>query len=451
MDIMEMELEKTNPNKIAFCSFTKKAVNEAIDRATSRFNLSASDLPYFKTLHSLGYLLLGLKKATVMQQSDYKLIGEHLGLKFNARKDISDLTYGGNPGDKYTFIMGFARARNIPYRLLWEDIDKECLNWQEFQRFVSTVNQYKREHQKFDFQDMIDMYNKDSNLDVLILDEAQDLSTSQWLFVEKVFRNTKRIYIAGDDDQAIYQWSGADVEHFIHKKGQIEQLKQSWRVPNKVFNAAQGIVNRISNRTPKLYQPKDEQGEVVYWNDVDHIDMSSGTWMLLGRNLHYLSELQRIIYEKGYMFTIKGKLGISYDHVKAISAWERWRKDGPLSIEEERAISELTGTDIESWDKSQIWHKALVNIPIELREYYISLLRNGESLTKPPRIHINTIHGVKGGEADNVVLLSDMTTATWEGQSMNKDAEHRVWYVGATRCKNSLHIIRPRGRFYYEI
>jgi superfamily I DNA/RNA helicase len=241
------------------------------------------------------------------------------------------------------------------------------------------------------------------------------------------------------------------VEHFIHKKGQIEQLKQSWRVPNKVFNAAQGIVNRISNRTPKLYQPKDEQGEVVYWNDVDHIDMSSGTWMLLGRNLHYLSELQRIIYEKGYMFTIKGKLGISYDHVKAISAWERWRKDGPLSIEEERAISELTGTDIESWDKSQIWHKALVNIPIELREYYISLLRNGESLTKPPRIHINTIHGVKGGEADNVVLLSDMTTATWEGQSMNKDAEHRVWYVGATRCKNSLHIIRPRGRFYYEI
>ena len=34
--------------------------------------------------------------------------------------------------------------------------------------------------------------------------------------------------------------------------------------------------------------------------------------------------------------------------------------------------------------------------------------RNGELLKQEPRIKLSTIHGMKGGECDNVVLLSDL-------------------------------------------
>ena len=34
---------------------------------------------------------------------------------------------------------------------------------------------------------------------------------------------------------------------------------------------------------------------------------------------------------------------------------------------------------------------------------------NGETLNKNPRISMSTIHGEKGGEADKVLLLQDIT------------------------------------------
>ena len=90
-------------------------------------------------------------------------------------------------------------------------------------------------------------------------------------------------------------------------------------------------------------------------------------------------------------------------------------------------------------------------MPAEEREFYVSMLRRGESLTNEPRIKISTIHGSKGGEADNVVLLTDMAYNTWEATNLNQDSEYRVWYVGVTRAKQNLNIIMPRGRYHFEL
>jgi superfamily I DNA/RNA helicase len=69
---------------------------------------------------------------------------------------------------------------------------------------------------------------------------------------------------------------------------------------------------------------------------------------------------------------------------------------------------------------------------------------NGEELNKPPRITLSTIHGVKGGEQDNVVLLTDLSNNTQRNYEKNPDDENRLFYVGATRTKDHLHIIRPK-------
>ena len=58
-----------------------------------------------------------------------------------------------------------------------------------------------------------------------------------------------------------------------------------------------------------------------------------------------------------------------------------------------------------------------------------------------PRIKLSTIHGTKGGEAENVVLLTDLTYAAI--QSSQVDDLHRVFYVGVTRTKNNLYLIDP--------
>jgi len=57
-----------------------------------------------------------------------------------------------------------------------------------------------------------------------------------------------------------------------------------------------------------------------------------------------------------------------------------------------------------------------------------------------PRIKLSTIHGAKGGEADNVVLFTDLTTAALKERG---DDIHRVFYVGVTRTRQNLYIVEP--------
>ena len=70
--------------------------------------------------------------------------------------------------------------------------------------------------------------------------------------------------------------------------------------------------------------------------------------------------------------------------------------------------------------------------------------RNGEELNKDPRVMLSTIHSVKGGEEDNVVVLPDLTNNTQKSYDRNPDDENRLFYVGCTRTKENLHIIRPK-------
>ena len=93
-----------------------------------------------------------------------------------------------------------------------------------------------------------------------------------------------------------------------------------------------------------------------------------------------------------------------------------------------------------------IWHDAFLEMTDA--EYYLAALRKGESLDKPPRISISTIHTVKGGEADHVVIISDVSWKTFA--EIDSDDEHRVAYVAATRARKSLQIVLPQTKAAYD-
>lgn len=457
MRVLETELTSgVQPNSIAFLTFTKKAAEVAQVRAMDRFNFTKQDLPYFRTLHSLAFQRLGLRRDEVLQRKNYLELGKHLGLEFSSRADIEEgLPSGRFNGDRYVFLDGYARAKCMTAEQAWSEAGGEDdLDWFEFKRFRSVLSTYKTDRNLLDFSDMLEQCQGYLGIDVCILDEAQDLSALQWAFARRILGGAKRIYIAGDDDQAIFQWSGADVAHFQRLAGNKVILDQSFRIPSTVHRVAESIASRIGQRYAKQYRPATHSGSVNYHLTPDDVDLStSGTWLLLARNVHLLPSLVAITRAQGLPYQYRGESTLNPLHIKAIRAWEQQRKGRTISSDEQNAIDALMPTkhELRASLAHKIWHEALVKIPADDREYYISLLRRGESLTKEPRVNIATGHSSKGGEADNVMIMTDMSARTFQSYQNDPDGEHRVFYVMTTRTRQNLHIVAQQSRLGYEI
>ena len=82
MNELEKVLQKVEPSKIGYFTFSRNAAQEGKSRAMDKFNLTEKDLPYFKTLHSFCFNILGLKKENVMQEKDYRDLGRDLQIEF---------------------------------------------------------------------------------------------------------------------------------------------------------------------------------------------------------------------------------------------------------------------------------------------------------------------------------------------------------------------------------
>ena len=76
--------------------------------------------------------------------------------------------------------------------------------------------------------------------------------------------------------------------------------------------------------------------------------------------------------------------------------------------------------------------------------YYLQALDVTGQLDTKPRINLSTIHKSKGGECDNVILVTDLSRANQDEMEVDSDDTNRVFYVGVTRAKQSLHIINPQ-------
>lgn len=209
-----------------------------------------------------------------------------------------------------------------------------------------------------------------------------------------------------------------------------------------------------------------DPGSVNYHAAPEDVDIGKGTWLLLARNGYNLAQLERMCEYEGFSFHSVGKSPLDASSLKAILLWERLRKGHELSNEETKRVLRFTSrakrgmspdpekryklADVWEGD-APIWHEALDKINEREREYFIAARKKGETLTKKPRIQISTIHSVKGGEADNVLLLTDVSAKTFETMQSHADDEFRVQYVGVTRAKQGLHIVQPQTQLYFRL
>ena len=341
------------------------------------------------------------------------------------------------------------------------DKDKLIIIFNELER-------YKKEHNLIDFNDMIMQFTKSDaavpKFDVVFIDEAQDLSKMQWQMAKTIWQKTTDSFIAGDDDQAIFRWAGADVDSFIAQEGQMLPLQQSYRIPSRVHALAMGIINKIKTRINKSWNPKIHEGSLSKYDDFEDINMSSGEWLVLARTKYMLDKLEPTLYESGYYYNNKFKKQKEHTLHLAALDWENLCKGQLLSYDQVVRIygyMHVNKTKLKSMLKdsmydmdtlkkhhglktNSVWFEAFDAAPRREINYLKQMRRRGEKLNQAPRITLSTIHGAKGGEAENVVLLTDLSFNTMKSYEKNPDDENRLFYVGATRTKEHLHIIRPQ-------
>lgn len=466
LDVVDEALANgIEPERIGYFAFTRKAANEAAKRAMMQFTLSSQELPYFRTLHSLAYGGLGLRRTEVLGDVQLADFGTAHGFKFHAGLD--DNGFLRPPafltlGDSYLYLYHMSRSKGVPLEVEWQNASLAGVHLHLAQKFAADLEAYKREKGLVDFADMVDMYDPDIELDVLIIDEAQDLTRQQWVLARKLMAQARKVYIGGDDDQAIYEWAGADVDTFLSLEGRRIVLGQTHRLPVAIHAFADDIARRISRRYEKEWRSADEPG-LVTTGDYDHLDLSRGTWMLLARHQHQLAPLRQWVERRGYVYEYNHVWSSAAAPVRAVIAYEKLRRGDQVDRGEAAlAVEFVPGVLVPQgdapfaydqfawpWEGRPEWLDALSLLSTRWREYIRACRRNGERLVGPGRIVISTIHGVKGGEAENVVLHHDMTDLTYRWYQRAPDTEHRVFYVGASRASRALYIVPHRSlRFY---
>jgi DNA helicase-2/ATP-dependent DNA helicase PcrA len=407
-----------------------------------------------------------------MQRRHYQDFGRRVKEEINYADYENDYNGIFTTDSEYLQVINLAILKGITaeqqYNLNQHSQDLEL---DKLKRMAHYLKDYKKQHNLIDFNDMILEFTKSDaavpKFDVVFIDEAQDLSRMQWDMAKAIWQKTTDSFIAGDDDQAIFRWAGADVDSFIAQEGQMLPLQQSYRIPSKVHGLAMGIINKIKTRINKSWNPKIHEGSLSRYDDFEDINMSSGEWLVLARTKYMLDKLEPTLYESGYYYNNKFRKQKEHTLHLAALDWENARKGAPLSYDQVIRIygymsdKHVDKTKLKSMTKDSmyiipmmkeyqglktdvVWFEAFDAASRREINYLKQMRRRGEKLNQAPRITLSTIHGAKGGEAENVVLLTDLSFNTMKSYEKNPDDENRLFYVGATRTKEHLHIIRPQ-------
>ena len=441
-------------NRIGYFAFTKKAADEA----KTRMPFEDKKLTYFRTLHSLAFECLEMDKEDIMQPYHYEELGKNLNLqvKFYDRYNKDESFYLGFENPYFQIIQrAFNKCIDLKEEFNLEEHDPKHINWTTLNHINKNLINYKDKKQKFEFNDMIHMLiNKPEKIpefDVIFIDEAQDLSPLQWKLFDILKTKTKDMYLAGDDDQAIFAWAGADVSRFIKEPAKEKVLIYSKRISRTVQEQSMIAIGNISGvKKNKKYYPRDYEGlcEEIY--NLDEINLTEGNWLILARTVSKLLKIEDSLREKGLYFESNRGKSITVSLYKAVKNYERWRKGEKLTEEETNDIKGYIGNV--RWDKKENWFDAFAladKDEQEQKEYLVRLFENKENLDGEARIWTSTIHAIKGGEQDNVILCIDLGNKIIKAmnQSSDKaDEEHRVWYVAYTRAKNNLYLFKLKNK-----
>lgn len=254
-------------------SFTRTAAKELVDRAKKQFG-EQMPVPEHQigTLHAHCFHLLERPqiaedkkhiKEWNKENPELELSGSDAGID----ESHLDATQATN-ADSYLSEYNINRNRMIDRQMWNPSVLHFAEKWERF-KWMNNLR---------DFTDLIEetvneIPEPPYGCRIGIFDEVQDFTPLQLKLIRSWATKMEYIMMSGDDDQALYLFSGATPEAFNNPpiEGKYKKiLDQSYRVPAKVQRLANKIIQNVASREPKEYKPRDEEGEIHVLSHVNY-------------------------------------------------------------------------------------------------------------------------------------------------------------------------------------
>jgi len=442
-------LSKYDPEDVVACSFTRAAAVELAGRHTGLPDHNVG------TIHSICYHALGcppLVEVTPKLLDEWNL--RHPSWAVGDEQDTLD-----EPPKRLGPLMAWNVARAQlserlnahPFVLAWED--------------------FKSKHQALDFTDLLLRAPESIHARVLFVDEAQDLTPLQWQIVRRWGAQADTFVAAGDDDQLLYSFLGADARTFLEPllPENKRVLGQSHRLPKAVFQTAERWISKLGQfREPKHYSPRKADGECETTGmrlarpeplvaEVRDRAAEGQTVMILASCNYMLSPVLAELRSAGVPYhnpyrpkradwnplrsigerilnflaccrqTDRGHpppAQVWWPWIKMLKSkqalqrgaktWIRAKANAAEAVTEDDLVEHVMTQPLveamESEDVGWLYARSTKRFRKAL-EYPAAIYKaEGESgLKRTPRVIVGTIHSVKGGQADVVYLFPDMS------------------------------------------
>ena len=455
-------------------------------------------------------------QSVVFNREDYGILKQHFPL-FNAHTASKkfhslDMLIAGHPFFKFHNTARDNGKDIVPYyrNLSFEEKRDYRYSIEELQELDRIYNNFKnnekvnfRAPKILDFQDMIQIFTDSDEvkpaefgIKVLIVDEAQDSSALQREAEKKIATAMDLFYKAGDPDQALYGFAGADPDAFHKEFAHPEiELKQGYRCPRAINAYCKEIIKPIWDyySYERVWAPREENGKVVEGEKFELMNLEQDP---------DLAELTRRIKEtiETFLFTCRGnepretiryltKLGVPFKLVdkdskfkfqypkaeiknqrnffklinknekitaggvksilKSISndyAGENFRKGNLDDLEPSSKLVDIDWIIKHQFldpivKKDDDFQNISTTKTIEMKNYIRQVAKYDPSgdLERNPRIYVENIHTAKGEQYDNSVVDLNIRR---EEEDFTK---RRLKYVACSRARKTLWLIKNKN------
>lgn len=489
---VERAAEKHGADGVMVCSFTRAAVAE----------LNSRQLPIPKeqigTLHAMAYHALGMPKIVETREYLKQFSEEHPAYAIDdpTRDGVEDGYNQGGKTEGAKLLQEYSRLRSLmrPPDAWSESVKGFAGEWERFKDDVHAM----------DFTDLIAVCLKEQimpRFDAVIgmFDEAQDFTPLELAVVRLWGQDLEKLILVGDGDQCIYSFKGAIPSLGLDPSIPVITLKQSYRVSQAVHEFSEKVIGLIPpvERLQREYLPTDEPGEVLDLEGTykkpqkwfpkvqEHLDQFQ-TVMILASCSYMLTPIIQFLKQQAIPFSntyrrkrrdwnplvhmtrqttaatrVKdyfagwrrdpmtwtgGELGRWLPLVAKVL--KRGGKDKFASILSDQLAPEPLIHEVLPMEQIQgvgpAWILDHLSAAHRPAEYHVRVgLKAWEDLEIEPALTIGTVHSVKGGEADAVILFPDLSP---EAAQAVKHGEMgptaRMFFVGATRARTSLYLGR---------
>ncbi len=489
-----LEQEGVTFRDILVVSYTRAAAQEVRERLADRLDESPRALQgNVCTMHAKAYELLDLSRSDVIGESDKEEFCEDYGIEYEdeysgaGRRTARSTTIGNKVIATSQWLQRTGRDvtdwYDVPFQWNEEEVrlpPEIDPNAQEGNKYTPTWpsdddridvpeairgwRNYKGEQGKIGFADMLERVSQRSllpNVDYLVIDEFQDITTLQYDVYQEWKPHMEEVLIAGDDDQVVYSWQGADPALLLEEEVDEDViLPNSYRLPSNVLNAVNQEIRHIDTRQDKDLKPRKEGGAVEARRNASMLDVvrnvrrtlieGDGTIMILFRARYQMFQFIDEFITEGVPFTSLTDQRMWTDrltqYVRAVEAIDSGEDVTGLQARrladmlQESAFGTNERDDLfdeidDRQEKAGIDDLAELMVPAEVIQDHAPFMPGpasagdmvrkvtnfqkksirsyfaiGEYLgMETDRVRVGTIHSAKGREADHVIVGTDLT------------------------------------------